>query len=314
MSDARAYHTATKVPQTAANNGGKVLLAGGFKDAGPATAVTSADFYDPATNSFAATNAITTATVTSARARHVAVLLGSTGVILIAGGTSDDGTTILNTALEYGAGAASPTRTDVSNTMALARMDFTGTVLIGGNVLVVGGRMGSTTADRTAELFDPTAGGGTGAFSTTGALPAGEDKRAHTAVLISGASTNAGKVLISGGATGTGTPSVTQFLYSSGAFTQISSLATPRSNHAAISLPTDSVLICGGTSTGTNTLSSCERYDPASGLGTMFPTAAMLEARKDFGLAPITISSSVEILAAGSPSTPMNYAETYDTN
>ena len=41
-------------------------------------------------------------------------------------------------------------------------------------------------------------------------------------------------------------------------------MATARSGHAAISLSTDSVLICGGTD-GTNDLKSCERYDPASG-------------------------------------------------
>jgi hypothetical protein len=278
------------------------------------TSTATADFYDPATNSFTATSTIVTATVTSPRARHVAVLLDTAGTILIAGGTSDDGTTILKTAIEYKAGLASPTKADVSNNMALARMSFTGTLLSGGTVLIVGGRTGSTTADRTAEVFDPTVG--TGTFSNTGALPTGEDKRSHTAVLIGGASTNVGKVLISGGITGAGagTPSATQFLFSGGAFTAISSLATARSNHAAISLPTDSVLICGGTSTGANTLATCERYDPASGLGTMFPTAAMLQARKDFGLAPITLSSFVEILAAGSPSSPMNYAETYNTN
>ena len=32
----------------------------------------------------------------------------------------------------------------------------------------------------------------------------------------------------------------------------------------------------------------------------------------DFGLATITLGSFVEILAAGSPGSPMTYAETYD--
>lgn len=314
MSEPRAFHTATKVPQTAANNGGKVLVAGGFKASGPLAATTTADFYDQGTNSFTATTAITAGTVTSARARHVAVLLGPTGAILIAGGTSDDGTTLLNTALKYNAGAAPPTTANVLNTMALARMNFTGTLLGSGSVLIVGGRTGNLASDRTAELFDPAAG--TGTFSNTGALPSGEDKRSHTAVLIQGASGNVGKVLISGGVVGAGagTPSATQFLFSGATFAAAPSLATARSNHAAISLATDSVLLCGGTSNGTNTLPSCERYDPATGLGTVFPTAAMIEARKDFGLAPINISSVVEILASGSPASPMNYAETYNTN
>jgi hypothetical protein len=185
-----------------------------------------------------------------------------------------------------------------------------------GAVLIVGGRTGNTAPERTAELFNPAVGSGT--FSNTGALPSGEDKRNHTAVLIKGASTNVGKVLISGGVVGAGagTPSATQFLFDpgSGTFTAAPSLVTARSTHAAISLATDSVLICGGTSNGSNTLSSCERYDPASGVGTMFPTAPMIEARKEFGLAPINISSVEEILASGSPITPMNYAESYNTN
>jgi hypothetical protein len=76
------------------------------------------------------------------------------------------------------------------------------------------------------------------------------------------------------------------------------------------------VLICGGTSDGTNTLSSCERYDPALGSGQQFPTASMLDPRKDFGLAQITISSLPEILAgAGTASTATRaYAETYNPN
>jgi hypothetical protein len=90
-------------------------------------------------------------------------------------------------------------------------------------------------------------------------------------------------------------------------------MATARSNHAAVSLSTDSVLICGGTD-GTNNLKSCERYDPASGTGTQYPTAPLMEARRDFGLAPITISSLVEILAAGSSMTPSVFAETYNPN
>jgi len=130
---------------------------------------------------------------------------------------------------------------------------------------------------------------------------------------------NVGKVLISGGVTGagSGTPVATQFLYApppTGAFTSIASLGAARSNHAAIALPTNSVLICGGTSSGANVLRSCERYDPASGSGTLFPTAPMLEARRDFGLAPITIGILNEIFAAGGPGTPGTYAEFYDSN
>jgi hypothetical protein len=310
MGTPRAFHTAVKVGS--GPNAGKVLLTGGYTTAGPATPTNSAEFYDPGADAFANTTAITTGTVTAARARHIAVLF-STTTILIAGGTN--GTTNLNTAVKYDISTATPTTANVSNTMAQPRASFTATLLGSGSVLIVGGKTGTLLADRTAELFDPTTGSGT--FIDTGALLSGEDKRSHTAVLIGGASTNSGKVLISGGVNGAGngTPSSTQFLYTpgSGTFASVAAMATARSNHAAISLSTDSVLICGGTD-GTSDLNSCERYDPAS--GTQYPTAPLMEARTDFELAPITISSLVEILAAGGTvSTPTRaFAETYNPN
>jgi hypothetical protein len=230
--------------------------------------------------------------------------------ILIAGG--NNGTTDLNTAIKYDAGALTPTVTPLSN-MAQPRANFSGTLLNNTKVLIVGGVTGNVSA----ELFDPA---GAGSFSLTGALPAGEDKRFHTATLLTGVSPNVGKVFISGGMTGAGagSPSSTQFLYtaSSGTIASAPALMTARSNHAAISLSNTNVLICGGTSTGTDTLKSCEVYDHGGGSGNQLSTGPMTEARKDFGLAPITISSIVEILAAGNGtvSTPMRFAETYNLN
>jgi len=315
MGTPRAFHTAVKVGS--GPNAGKVLLTGGYTAAGPASPTSSAEFYDPVADGFAGTTAITTGTVTAARARHITVFFSAT-TILIAGGT--DGGSDLNTAIKYDINTATPTTANVSNTMAQPRASFTGTLLGSGSVLIVGGKTGTTAPDRTAELFAP--GTGNGTFSPTGTFPSGEDKRSHTAVLIGGSSGNAGKVLVSGGVTGAaaGTPSTTQFLYSGGAFTAIAVLGSPRSNHAAISLSAisslnDAVLICGGTSTGSDTLPGCERYDPAVGTGTQVPTDSMLEARKDFGLAPITISSVGEILAGGgTPGAPSTFAETYNAN
>src|SRR5436190_746784 len=247
MASPRAYHAAVKVGATAPNNAGRVLLVGGYTAAGPATPTTTAELYDPQTDTFTATTAIS-----GARASHVAVLLADDRNLLIAGGKDGSGNPLAS-AIKYDAGAATPTATVVS-AMAQPRASFTGTLLANGKVLIVGGASGN----QSAELFD--AAGGT--FSAGPALPAGEDKRSHTAALINGASANNGKVLISGGiTTAAGGPSTTQFLYSSGtpgSFVAIAPLATARSNHAAISLASDSVLICGGTSSGSNTLKTCE--------------------------------------------------------
>ena len=174
-------------------------------------------------------------------------------------------------------------------------------------VLVVGGKAG----DLTAELFNPASS----TFGSAGSLPTGEDKRSHTAVRITGMN-QTGDVLISGGVTGTSSRSATQVLYdpNAGTFTNLTAapLATARSNHAAIALSIY-VLICGGTTNGTDTVAGCELYHPTSGL--QLPTPSMIEGRKDFGLAAITISSIEQILASGGTANlPGTYAETYEPN
>jgi hypothetical protein len=317
MTVPRAFHTAVKIGQAtpAASNAGKVLIAGGYTAAGPATPTTAAEFYDPSTNSFASVNPITTpgpGGVADARARHVAVLLGDNRTVLIAGGM-DGAAAPLSSAVKYDAGAATPAASDVAGPMKRARADFTATLLNTGHVLVVGGKVG----DLAAELFDPAAGSGT--FNlTTNSLPSGQDKRAQTAVLIHGL--NEGRVVISGGLTGAGagTASSSQVLYDPGSnpalgtFVAVAALRAARSNHAATSLTTNHVLLCGGTD-GTSTLASCERYDPDT--GSQFPTGRMLQPRRDFGLARINIGGLGEELAAGgTDSASMTVAETYNLN
>jgi len=100
---------------------------------------------------------------------------------------------------------------------------------------------------------------------------------------------------------GSGTPTATQFLYSasSGTFAAAPSLAIARANQAAISLMNTNVLICGGTSTGSDTLKTCDLYDLSSGPGTILPTAFDERGAKGLCLAPIIISSFGEVLAIG---------------
>src|SRR5258705_3729241 len=58
MQSARAYHTAVKIG-VAPNNAGMVLLAGGYTAAGPASPTSSAELYNPQSDSFSTTTAIT---------------------------------------------------------------------------------------------------------------------------------------------------------------------------------------------------------------------------------------------------------------
>ena len=248
-----------------------------------------------------------------AEAHHVAVLLSDGSTVLIAGGIDGSGTPV-NTAIKYD---ASTPATASTGTMNQARSDFTGTLLTNLKVLIVGGKAG----DSTGELYDPASGIGTFTTITGTGSSVGEDKRNHTAVRILDPINQTGKVLISGGTVGitTPTPSAVQVLYdpnagTAGTFTPLTGapLSTPRSNHAAIALSRD-VLICGGTTTGTDRVATCDLYDPSSGL--VLATPSMIEARKDFGLAAITITSIDMVLASGgTSSSPFTYAESYEPN
>jgi hypothetical protein len=135
MTEPKCQHTATLLPN------GKVLIAGGdaFNNNSWVT-VASAELFDPAAGTFAATGSMTTV-----RELHTATLLGD-GMVLIAGG--DNGAnglsfqTLASAELhDPGAGAFAAT-----GSMTLPMAYHTATLLPSGMVLIVGG-------DPVAELY-----------------------------------------------------------------------------------------------------------------------------------------------------------------
>ena len=177
MGTARNHHTATVL------GSGKVLIAGGGDFvAGTGPVVSSAELYDPAAGTFAATGSMTTA-----RCDHIATLLG-TGKVLVAGGVinpNDDGTS--------SADLYDPTTGTFAATgsMTTARTAHTATLLGTGEVLVAGGMLdGKATGDTvsSAEIYHPTAG----TFAATTSMAT--VRYAHTATLL-----GSGEVLIAGG-------------------------------------------------------------------------------------------------------------------
>ena len=145
----RAGHTATLLPN------GKVLLVGGSPSWPPTAAVaTSAELYDPATNTFSATGSLAFAR----RGGHAATLL-SDGRVLVTGGVDDVQSAPGRVEAEIydpNTGRFAPT-----GSMMMARTVHAAVLLSNGKVLVVGGIL----AGNTAELYDPV----TGTFISTSA-------------------------------------------------------------------------------------------------------------------------------------------------
>jgi hypothetical protein len=172
MTESRIRHTATllNLSSSTLRNYGKVLIVGsGSVD-------TTAELYDPATSTFAATGSLH-----HARTSPTATLL-KTDQVLIVGGNSVSGDLVAEL---YD--PSSGTFSDTGSTTTL-RSSHTATLLASGHVLIAGGGTAS------AELYDPSSGTFT---STTGDMS--EVRSGHTATLLGAADApQAGWVLIIG--------------------------------------------------------------------------------------------------------------------
>jgi hypothetical protein len=268
MATARIGHTASVLPS------GKVLITGGSYT----NYYASAELFDPAANggvgAFVATGSMATA-----RTDHVASVLAS-GKVLVTGGEDAGGqlasAEIFDAAANGGAGAFVAT-----GSMAAARSTHTASVLASGKVLVTGGRTPASV--QSAELFDPAANGGVGAFAATGSMAS--PREGHTASVLA-----SGKVLVTGGYD----PTLQVTLASAelfnpaanngvGAFVATGSMTTPRQGHTASVLPSGKILVAGGVKNAPPPgslyvgLGSAELYDAAAdgGVGAFAATASM---------------------------------------
>jgi hypothetical protein len=229
MSDARAFHTATLLPS------GRVLVAGGFDGDPNFGYLSSAEVYDPASNSWSSA-----ANMSSGRSNHTATLLPD-GQVLVTGGSSRG---LLLTSAEFydeGSNTWSP-----AAPMIFARSAHTATLLPSGKMLVAGGDAFNPS---TSEVYDPLANTWTGA----GVLSA--MRQFHTATLLPD-----GTVLVTGGEGGVPFgPQRTTDLYdpASNSWRPGPPLNAPRAQHQAVLLPDGSVLVVGGNDP--NAASNAER-------------------------------------------------------
>jgi hypothetical protein len=254
MGSARAFHTATLV-------GGKVLIAGGATDA-TADLTATADLYDPATNSFAPT----VGAMGTARGAHAAVILTTgpdSGKVLIVGGITGSAALLSPTSSAELYDPIASTFSGAASPMNDARAFPTATVLIGGDVLIVGGftnffsTVNGTTGSlmglfgstlKSAELYDPTAttftcvpGTGFGGSLCLASMKVA--RAAHTATLFASGPL-AGQVLLAGGIGATKPNSTSSELSeaelydpSTNQFKKTGSLKKKRGLHVAILLP-----------------------------------------------------------------------------
>lgn len=172
MTTARAFHTATLLPN------GQVLVAGSYALGG---SVATAELYDPVTGVWTPTGSMT-----DGRYWHQATLLPN-GQVLVAGGIANLGFTYLASAELYDPATGVWTET---GSMSAARSVHTATLLPNGQVLVAGGFDATHGSDylESAELYDPA----TGVWTTTDSMATARTQ--HTATLLPN-----GQVLVAGG-------------------------------------------------------------------------------------------------------------------
>ncbi len=273
LATARAYATATLLCQPGAScPTAKLLVVGGYDYP---TYLASAELYDPASGTFAATGSLQTA-----RFSHATALLAD-GRVLVVGGNGSGGTSILASAELYDPASGTFAAT---GSLATPRQGPTATLLPDGKVLVVGG-IGPSAILASAELYDPA----TGSFGATGPLQT--PRAGHSATLLS-----TGKVLVVGGYDAAGLLASAE-LYdpATGSFGATGSLAVARASHTATLLTSGELLVAGGgDESNANFLGSAELYDPTSG---SFGATGSLTTPREYATA--TLLPSGKVLVAG---------------
>ncbi len=231
----------------------------------------------------------TAAPMATARSLHTATLLQS-GKVLVAGGESDGGGTILSAEL-YDPVANSWSS---AGSLAAGRKRHTATLLPDGTVLVTGG-LGDSGTLSSAELYDPVANG----WSTSSSMST--PRQDHTATLLPN-----GKVLIAGGdsqVTVTGSLTITALnsseIYdpSSSGWTPAPNLAKAHFYHTASLLTNGKVLVVSGFATtlpAMTTTANAELYDYIANAWT--PGGTLATGRAQSIAAPLSFG---RVLVAG---------------
>jgi len=307
FSDATQMNTARFLHSVAILQDGRVLLTGGMK-AG-AIAQTSAEIYNPETNTFT----LTTGSMSIKRISHVATALQDGRVLITGGRTATSvaaGGVVLKSAEIYDPVTDTFTPTGDMN---VARRSHTATLLSDGRVLIAGGGSGVSTGTTmpiaSCEIYDPQ----TGTFTLIGNMNFA--RQFHRAIVLKD-----GRVLLANGSTGAGTSAPTRKMEiydpQANTFTYIGDSIYPRLAQGAVRMRDGRVLLIGayyGVSGGV--APSCEIYDPNT--NTFTATQSMHHPRIDIGgflLPSGKVLVPAGAMTRGTPPAPLFHptAEIYD--
>jgi hypothetical protein len=273
----RHGHTATLLAN------GKVLVAGGYSDDAVASAVDSAEVYDPKTGTWSFTGSMA-----EPRTSHTATLLAD-GRVLVVGGFNGEKDNVTAELYDPSTGAwartGNPTR---------AQYGHTATLLQSGKVLVAGDGQGI------CELFDPA----TGTWARTGDL--GTPRYAHTATLL-----RDGRVLVTGG---TNDPDLLSPFNSAEFYDPVAAKWTPAPSLIAARLLHTATLAPDGRVLVTSYANSSELFNPVTGEWSL---TGGLNSTRIGNSATLLLDGSVLVAGGfppplGRPPLPLSSAESYD--
>jgi hypothetical protein len=222
------------------------------------------------------------------RDSHTATLLDDSRVVLI-GGYPGEGLGVLDSI-----DVIDPLTMTTSVQMPLgqARGGHAAAALVSGDVLVVGGWIGTRSYTASAELFEPA----TGRVRAVAEAPYGAD--ALDAVLL-----RDGRVLVTGGQVAPGQPTAAAATFDprTETWTRVGDLSTPRFKHSSVLLSDGRILVMGGTSDDETLLSSTEIFDPVANTFTRGPD--MFEPRYKFQGGAVLLDDGRVAIAGGGRST-----------
>jgi len=230
---------------------------------------------------------------------HTATLLPD-GTVLICGGIDPINYFLVHRDLATNwAQIYDPNTSKWTNTTPMVgkRYFHTATLLLNGKVLVAGGTADNIVPLTSSELYDPL----TRTWSNAGDMNAPHMN--HTATLLQD-----GRVLIAGGPTNNAATELYDPI--AGTWTLTGSMSTNRTHHTATLLTNGTVLVVGGDDNRrfpANVISSCEIYNPATGLWT--PTSPINPPRSTH---TATLLLNGKVLVAGGTQTFPGLDQIYD--